>query len=227
MALLHRRGSFCLLAFALLGLLPACGGRVVVDAMGRDGLGGNSGGASAAATTGGAGGESPDGGAMCNAPLPPSTTVPDQPGCYTDVMDSGWVAVPCDCELWLANTTYATITAAVALTVTPPDEVPSLTGPLDVEVAFDDPAASSYATWANQAGSGVAFTVTNAGGTTTVRMGTSSLVLAPVPVVACTTRKAMARVAGSYSMKLSMHAALDEGSFSAMADGTCAAIPPT
>jgi hypothetical protein len=228
MELAHRPGLVCLLS-ALFGLLPACGGRVVVDAMGQGGVGGKSGGTggSAAATTGGAGGESPDGGAMCNTPPPPSPTVPDLPGCYTNVMNGGWVAIPCDCELWLANTTYAPITAAIQLTVTPPDEVPTLTGMLDVEVAFDDPDGSAYATWSNQAGNGVAFTVTNAGGTTTVRMGESSVVLAPVPVVACTTSKARASVSGSFSAKLHLHAALDEGSFSATADGTCSAIPPT
>ena len=228
MELRPRRGSLCLI-FALPGLVAACGGRVVVDPVDLDGVGGKSGSssASAAATTAGAGGESPDGGAMCNTPPPPSPTVPDQPGCYTNIMNGGWVAVPCECELWMANTTHAEITAAVRLTVTPPDEVPTLTGMLDVEVDFDDPDAGAYATWTSQAGSGVAFTVTNAGGTTTVRMGQSSVVLAPVPVVACSTRKAMARVSGSFSMKLSLHAALDEGSFSATADGVCSAIPPT
>ncbi len=54
-------------------------------------------------------------------------------------------SIPCLCDLWLANTTQAPITVGIQLTVTPPEQVPTLTGPLDVEIAFDDPDASLYA----------------------------------------------------------------------------------
>jgi hypothetical protein len=229
---MNRTTSLCLFA-ALIGLVAACG-KVVVDPIDHDGASGGSesgsssgsGGAAAATTTGGTGGEAADGGGMCNAPLPPTPTVPDQPGCYFN-MGSGWVAVPCDCDLWMANTTSAPIAAGIQLTVTPPDQVPTLTGALDVEVAFDDPDASWYATWTKQVGSGQAFTVTSAGGVTTVRMGESVVALAPVSIAACTTRKATAQVyGGSYSAVLSMQAVLDNAIASATTEGTCLAPPP-
>ncbi len=138
-------------------------------------------------------------------------------------MGSGWVPVPCLCELWLENTTFAPINASIQLTVAPPEQVPTLTQTLDVEVAFDDPDASWYATWTNQAGNGQAFAVTNDGGMTTVRMGEGSVALVPVPVAACKTRKALAHVYpwSNDSAKLNMHAVLDNGIASATTDATC------
>jgi hypothetical protein len=212
-------------------VLAACG-RVIVDPSGgvnggSGGSGGNSGSGGAAATTGGAGGEPSDGGEMCNTPPPPSPTLPDQPGCYVNTMGSGWVLIPCLCDLWLANTTPAPITAGIQLIVTPPEQIPTLTGPLDVEVAFDDPDASWFATWTKQPGNGEVFTVTSQGGTTTVRMGEGGFALAPVPIAACTTRKAVALVLGSTSATLTMKAILADGNGSAIAttDGTCSSPP--
>ena len=227
---MNRMKSLCLFS-ALVGLVAACG-RVIVDPIDRDGVNGEGGSASgsgsaATTTTGGTGGEATDGGGMCNAPAPPSPTVPDQPGCYFNNMGSGWVAIPCDCNLWMANTTPAPITAGIQLTVTPPDQVPTLTGALDVEVAFDDPDASWYATWTKQAGSGDAFAVTNEGGTTTVRMGKSGVALAPVPVPACKTRKAIAHVYGGSSAVLSIQAVLENEIASVTVEGTCFNPPPT
>lgn len=216
---MDRKPSLCFF-FALMGLVAACGGRT-----GLDGANGESGGA--ATTMGGGGGEPTDGGAMCIPPPPPSPTMPDQPGCYENDMGSGWFSVPCLCDLWLTNTMPAPITAGIQLLVTPPEQVPTLNGPLDVEVAFDDPDASWYATWTKQAGNGAAFTVTNEGGTTTVRMGEGSVVLASVPLTACETRKAIAHVSpGSNAAKLSMHAVLGNGSAFATTDGTCMNPPP-
>ncbi len=224
---MNRTKSLCLFS-ALVGLVAACG-RVVVDPIDRGGVSGESGGAGggggAAATTGGAGGEPTDGGGMCNAPAPPSPTLPDQPGCYVN-MGSGWLSIPCLCDLWLANTTPAPITVGIQLSVTPPEQVPTLTGALDVEIAFDDPDASLYATWTKQGGNGESFAVTSEGGTTTVRMGAASVALAPVPVAACKTRTATARVSGSYTAVLSMEAVLDSGIAFATTEGTCLGPPP-
>ncbi|MDD5306959.1 MAG: hypothetical protein PHU25_06510 [Deltaproteobacteria bacterium] len=110
--------------------------------------------------------------------------------------------------------------------MTPPDQVPTLEGTLDVEIAFEDPDASWYAVWAKQAGSEGAFTVTSEGGTTTVRMGESVVALGAVPLAACETRKALAQMSGSYSARLGMHAVLDGGAAFATADGGCSDIPP-
>jgi hypothetical protein len=222
----NRTRSLCLLS-ALLGLAAACG-RVVVDPIDRGGVsgeGGANGGGGAAATTGGAGGEPTDGGGMCNLPAPPSPTLPDQPGCYFNMGD-GWLSVPCLCDLWLANTTQAPITVGIQLVVTPPEQVPTLTGPLDVEIAFDDPEASLYAIWTKQGGNGELFAVTSEGGTTTVRMGAGSVALAPVPIAACKTRTAIALVLGSNSAALSMQAVLDSGIAFATTEGTCSSPPP-
>jgi hypothetical protein len=177
-----------------------------------------------ASSSGGAGGAT-DGGGMCDAPPPPSPTVPEQVGCYVD-MGSGWVSVPCLCDLWIENTTPGPATAGIELTVTPPDQVPTLAGTLDVEIAFDDPDASWYAAWTTQAGNGDAFTVTSNGGTTTVKMGESSVALGPVPLAACETRKAVAKVSGSTSATLSTHAVLDDGTVFATTDGSCYDPPP-
>jgi hypothetical protein len=166
-----------------------------------------------------------DDGEVCDPPAPPSPTMPQEEGCYVNYGD-GWVAVPCFCELWLENTTPGPATAGIELTVTPPEEVPTLTGTLNVEIAFDDPDASWYAIWTAQPGNGDAFTVTSEGGATTVRMGASGLSLGPVPLAACETRTAKAHVSGSYTATLSMHAVLDDGTVFAATDGSCSDIPP-
>jgi hypothetical protein len=207
-----------LFAVALvLGLSP---GLAMLGCYGSAGIGGDTGSDTDTDSDG-----ATDGGAMCDPPPPPSPTLPDQEGCYVND-GSGWVAVPCLCNLWLENTTPGPATASIELTVTPPEQVPTLIGALDIEIAFDDPDASWYAIWTNQAGSGDDFTVTSEGGTTTVRMGESGVALGPVPLAACETRKAIAHVSGSYSAMLSMHAVLDDGTVFATTDGSCSDIPP-
>ena len=168
---------------------------------------------------------SADGGVIC-APPPPSPTLPDQEGCYEDINGSGWVQVPCYCELWIENTTPGPATASIEFTVTPPEQVPTLNGTLDIEVAFDDPDASWYAIWTKQAGKGDAFTVTGEGGKTAVKMGESDIALGPVPLTACEMRKAIAHVSGSYLAMLSMHAVLDDGTVFATTDWRCSHLPP-
>jgi len=167
-----------------------------------------------------------DGGRICKAPPPPSPTLPDEPGCYENDHGSGWVKVPCLCELWIENTTPGQAMARVELSVTPLDQAPAFDGTLDAEIAFDDPDASWYAIWAKQPGSGDAFTITNQGGKTTVQLAASSLTLGPVPLFACETRNAIAQVSGSYTETLSMRAILDDGHVLATIDGKCFAIPP-
>jgi hypothetical protein len=214
---MNRRPSV-FVVLGLLGFVAACGGIAVMpadDTAAASGAGGASG--------DGAGG----GGGACEPPPPPSPTVPDGGGCYVNDMGTGWVAIPCGCELWLENTSPTPVTADVQLAVTPPDQVPSLTGALDVEIAFEDPDASWYATWTQQPGSGEAFVVSNEGGKTNVRMGQSSVALAPVPLAACETRKAAAVVVpgSNFTASLSMHAVLD-GAVTTTTDGTCSNPPP-
>jgi hypothetical protein len=181
--------------------------------------------ATSTGTTAGAGGAGSGGadgtGGMCAGPPPPSPTLPDQPGCYDNKMNTGWVAVPCLCELWLENTTPGTVSAGVELTVTPPDPAPTPTGPTGAGIAFDDPAASWYAVWATQAAEGGGFAVTHDGGTTTVEMSESSVALAMVPLAACETRKAMAYVHGALTTGLSMHAVLQDGTVLSTTDAAC------
>jgi hypothetical protein len=211
------RTAAALLAFGLLAATGACGGIAVVPADDTDGS------SDGDATSAGAGG----GGGTCEPPPPPSPTVPDDAGCYVNENGTGWVAIPCGCELWLQNTSPAPVTADVELIVTPQDQVPSLGGTLDVEIAFEDPDASWYATWSQQSGNGDAFVVSNEDGKTTVRMGQNSVLLAPVPLAACETRKAAAVVApgSNFAATLSMHGAVD-GAVSTTTDATCSNPPP-
>lgn len=226
---MNRRNALCLVS-ALIALSGGCG-RSALDLLGARGANGEgssatgSGGSGGATTTGtGAGG---DAGGTCNEPPPPSPIQPSQPGCYENP-GSGWIPVPCSCDLWMPNTTFDSIPAILLLTVTPPDQVVSLDGPLEVGIAFDDPDASWYATWAKQQGNGVAFMVTNEGATTTLKMGEGSLVMGPVRIPACTTRKAVAHLTGSnYMAKLGIHAILGDGSVVTTTDATCSNPPPT
>ncbi len=52
-------------------------------------------------------------------------------------------------------------------------------------------------------------------------MGAGSVALAPVPVAACKTRTATARVSGSSTAVLSMEAVLDSGIAFATTEATC------
>jgi hypothetical protein len=163
---------------------------------------------------------------MCNLPPAPSPTMPTAPGCYKNDMGQGWVEVPCDCALWMENTRPVEITASIVLGVTPPEDAPTLDGSVDDEIAFDDPDASFYAVWSKQSGIGTALGVTHDGGVTTVRMGVPSLTLLPVPIEACKTRKAAAKVDGPNDAKLSIHAVLEDGTPFTTTDVICFNPPP-
>jgi hypothetical protein len=204
---------------ALIGL-GACGANANVHELSGGTTGGATSGAGGSSTTSvGSGGTA----AMCPPPPPPSPTLPATVGCYTETT-AGWVASPCQCELWLQNTTPAPANATITLTVTAPP-LPELMG-ADVEVAFDDPDGSWYATWAQEAGNGVAFALTSAGGKTTVRLGTSTVTLSPVPLAACETRKALAYISSvDTTTVLKMHATLGDNAVFATTDGTCVNPP--
>jgi hypothetical protein len=110
-----------------------------------------------------------------------------------------------------------------------PPQVPSLAGPIDVEVAFEDPDATLYAIWASQIGGGQAFAVVHAGTATTVRMGASDVTLPPVPVAACETEKGHALVipANGADVALQIHAVLEDGTGPQAVDATCQNAHPT
>jgi hypothetical protein len=222
----HRTGLFLIGLFAssaALGL-GACGTKVNVDLSGGT-TSGNGGATSSASSTASSGGGSTTSvgtggtGGMCPPPPPPSSSLPMTVGCYEDTT-AGWVAIPCLCELWFQNTKPDPASATITLTVTAPP-LPNLTD-VDVEVAFEDPDGSWFATWSQEAGNGVAFALTNGGGKTTVRLGTSTVTLSPVPLAACETRKALAYISSvDTTTVLKMHATLEDGSVFATADGTC------
>jgi hypothetical protein len=159
-------------------------------------------------------------GGTCPPPPPPSPTLPMTVGCYEGT-SAGWVAIPCECELWLQNTKAGPASATITLDVTAPP-LPELTG-TEVDVSFEDPDGSWFATWAQDTGNGVAFALTSGSGKTTVRMGTSTVTLSPVPLAACETRKALGYISSvDTTTLLKMHATLDNGSvLFATADGTC------
>jgi hypothetical protein len=224
MDLIHRTGLSLILGLAACGananVRELSGGATSGAGGATSGAGGatmSSGGSSTASV--GSGGS----GAMCSPPPPPSSSLPTTPGCFEGTT-AGWVAIPCLCELWLQNTKAGPASATITLDVTAPP-LPALTG-VEVDVAFDDPDGSWLATWADEAGNGVAFALTSGGGKTTVRLGTSTVTLAPVPLAACETRKALAYISSvDTTTVLKMHATLDDGSVFATTDGTCANPP--
>lgn len=226
---MRRTKSLCLLP-AVVGLVAACGSSTR-DATDFDGVMGESGGTSGRAgakpSASDAGDDASDGG-LCNLPPPPASSLPQQPGCYEND-GGGWLSVPCVCDLWLANTTLAPITAGIQFTVTPLEQASALTGALTVDVTFDDLDASWYATWSQQADNGSAFAVANEVGKTTVTMRQAAVTLAPVAIAACQTQKAVAHVSpGSNSAaKLTLHAVLGSGSAATTADSFCSNPPPT
>jgi hypothetical protein len=154
-------------------------------------------------------------------------TTPTKPGCYEN-QGSGWVKVPCSCELWLKNTDTAPASVAIELTMAPGAPVPKYGGPLEVSVGFDDADATWYAAWQKQAASGDAFAVTRHGNVTTVMMAASSVSLAPVALSSCRRRDATATVTGVVGATLSMHAALVDpaGNPISTVDASCEDIPP-
>lgn len=212
-----------LLAAVGMALLLGAGCRTVEVVPHDDDDGGNV--ASVGATTGaGLGGFGGQG--SCTPPPPPSPEPTS--GCSKNDGD-GWVSVPCDCQLWLTNPEVSPIAAALELTVSPPDQVPALSGPLDVEVAFDDASSALFTRWSAQAGNGSDFSVHREGTTTTVRMGKQHVVLDGVPIGACATTKGNAFIAGgNWTPLLSMHATLsDQEGPLVTVDATCSNPPPT
>ena len=125
--------------------------------------------------------------------------------------------------------TEAKVATTLDLTVTPKDEVPTLDGSLDIEIALDDPGGIYFGIWAHQMGNGTAFAVTNDGKATTVRMGSSHVTLLPIPVPACTTGIVNARIIGGagFAPTLDMHAHLDEAMPFDETDNPCSNPPPT
>jgi hypothetical protein len=207
---------------ALLVAVGGCGGRVSVDADAAGVGGGANLGGGGGADVGGAGGATcPD-----HTP-PPSQSMPTKPGCYEN-LGQGWIHVPCSCELWLKNKAKVDAQVELDFTAMASDTQPTLGGPLDVEIAFDDPDASWYAVWASQTQAKDSFAVTSGAGKTTVRMAANTVKLAPVALAACRRRDANAIVGGVVGAELSMHAVLrdDAGNAIATYDGSCEDIPP-
>ncbi|HEY6475331.1 MAG TPA: hypothetical protein VI456_02050 [Polyangia bacterium] len=172
-----------------------------------------------------------DGGGSCGdafAPPTPQPMMPNAPGCY-ETVDGGWIPVLCLCQVPVDNASASPETFTIALAMTKSSPVPSFDGSFDVAVSFDDPDASWYRVWAAQSTDGTDYAVTNVGGETTVELGLSSLVLAPVPLSACGARLATATISGTYApswagMTLSIAVSADAGHGNAT--GTCPAPVP-
>jgi hypothetical protein len=134
----------------------------------------------------------------------------------------------------LENTNATVATATVSLALSKTDSPPPLTGMFYVDIAFEDPNESWYATWVAEPGAGSDYAVTATGGTTTVRMGANSVSLAPVPLAPCETRKAAASVrltnvfpSPNYDATLDMSGSLAvDGSVFATPGSTCNNPPP-
>jgi hypothetical protein len=95
------------------------------------------------------------------------------------------------CEYPLTNATSSNGNVQITLSITPTTgTAPSLTGPPDIEVAFDDADSSWFNVWSTQTGAGTTFAVTHAGSTTTVRLGAFSVALNAVPLAAGQSRNA-------------------------------------
>ena len=126
----------------------------------------------------------------------PTLAEPTGIGCYFSTRDCGLRKVECNGELDVTNPAATAATVEFTLTVVPSNVIPTLSGPPEVDIAFDDPDGTWATTWSAQPGNGNTFVVhTGAGnpnvggvapaaGMTTVRMGTGSLKLASVPLVA-------------------------------------------
>jgi hypothetical protein len=166
--------------------------------------------------------------AYCAPDAWPVTGPPPQiVGCYVGTVC--WQKVPCNCELSIENPAASVASVQFAFTVTPAMAAPSLSGDLEITVAFDDPDASWYAAWATQAEAGTTFAVTKAAGTTTVTLVAASVALPNVPLPASASREVWARVIGGpWSTSLDMDATLTnaEGAKLAHARGSCVEVLP-
>jgi hypothetical protein len=80
-----------------------------------------------------------------------------------------------------------------------------------MQITFEDPDAGWFAVWSAQPGAGTAFAVTNAAGSTVVRLGASRVELAVVPLPACASRMGMGDVGRTANVILDMEASLTSG----------------
>ena len=133
------------------------------------------------------------------------------------------------CVFQLTNGTTSNGNVRITLTVTPNSNTPpSLTGPPHVEATFDDADSSWFNVWNSQTGNGTAFQVTHNSVTnsTTVRLGTFSVVLNPVPLLAGASRNATGNInPTSGTLTLQLGATLTDSSGTVLANngGSCTA----
>jgi len=138
------------------------------------------------------------------------------------------------CVFPLTNATTSNGSAQITLSVTPmTGAVPSLTALPDVEVAFDDADSSWFNAWTSQTGNGSSFAVTHSAGSTTVRLGSFSVALNPVPLAAGQSRNATGTTnlsSGSGSVTLQIAATLTEtsggGTVMVQNGGSCVTSAP-
>jgi len=213
---------------AVLVLLACCISGCGGQASASGGVATVGGATSSGSGMGGAGGANANGTSTCaNGLSAPSATRPTLPGCYAYV-SQGWVKVPCNCELPIDNTAPATARARFTFTVDPSSIAPTLDGPVDVEITFDDADRSWFNVWASQPDTGRTFGVTASNGSTTVRLGAYSVTLASVDEPSCQSRQGMARVSGDSSAKLVMAVELSDsvGNVLSSVDNSCVVLVP-
>jgi hypothetical protein len=89
----------------------------------------------------------------------PTLTEPTGIGCYFGTKDCGLRKVECNGELDVANPTATAATVQFTLTVVPSNVIPTLSGPPEVDIAFDDLDGTWATTWSAQPGNGNTFIV--------------------------------------------------------------------
>jgi hypothetical protein len=130
-----------------------------------------------------------------------------------------------ECTYPLANLQAADGTVAITLTAAPPEVTPSLTANPNLGFTFDDADGSWFGVWNMQTGNGTAFSVTNAAGKTTVRLGTNSVTLDPVTLHPNESRNAVGTLVlpGGVTATLSVQATMTGpgGSFNVSNGASC------
>lgn len=112
------------------------------------------------------------------------------------------------CAYPLSNATTSAGNAQITLSVTPiTGTPPSLTALPDVEATFDDADSSWFNVWQSAPGNGTTYSVTHSSSanTSTIRLGTFSVALAPVPLSAGQTRNMTAAInpaSGSLTLQI-------------------------
>jgi hypothetical protein len=108
----------------------------------------------------------------------------DGPANTTDPLSSFQVAQRnvqfSNCQLPLTNATLSN--GSVVLTLTASGATPGLSDNNNLSVSFADPTGSFQSTWQGGPGSGTAYSVSAAGGQTTVRLGQTSVVLPAITI---------------------------------------------